>query len=244
MRLRLLPAVAALAGAALPLHAQVVDSIPDRMAAERLMDTMQVAADTLERPYAGPLPPTAANALAYILSAAPDTPGGMGLLATGRAEAEIALQHAAFAGRDPTNLGNMQRHMAHVIHAVDPGRGSQGPGMGYGVKQAARQILAQIEGARNVEDVPGVLTFHAPRVAMAARGTMARVDEVVALARQVQSAGSASTGDRLVNRLADAVRAMAYGFDRDGDRRIGYTEDEMGLAQVGHHLALVERLTR
>lgn len=243
MRLRLLPAVAALASAALPLHAQVVDSIPVRAGGDSLVATVEATADTLEQSYAGRLPPTAANALAYILSAAPDTPGGMGLLDTGRAEAEIALQHAAFAGRDSTDLGNMQRHMAHVIHAVDPGQGSQGPGMGYGVKQAARQIVAQIEGARNVEGVPGVLSFHAPRVAMAARGTMARVDEVVALARQVQSAGSASTGNRLVKRLADAVRAMAYGFDRDGDRRIGQTEDEMGLAQVGHHLELVERLT-
>jgi len=204
---------------------------------------MQVEADTLERPYAGPLPPTASNALAYILTAAPDTPGGMGLLETGRAEAEIALQHASFAGRDSTNLGNMQRHMAHVIHAVDPGQGSQGPGMGYGVRRAARQILVQIENAQRVEGVPGALTFHGQRVAMAARGAAARVDEVVALARQVQSAGSAQAGNRLVRRLGDAVRAMAYGFDRDGDRRIGHTEDEMGLAQIGYHLALVQRLT-
>ena len=254
---------AALAGAflfaaAFPLKAQVVDSIPplpptdsltDSLAvadslAGRLLDSMAMAGDTVQLPYAGPLPPTAANALAYILASAPDTPGGMGLLDAARAEAQIALQHAAFAGRDSTNLGNMQRHMAHVIHAVDPGQGSQGPGMGYGVRRAARQIEAQIENAQRVEGIPGALVFHAPRVAMAARGTAARVDEVVALARQIQSAGSAQAGNRLVRRLADAVRAMAYGFDRDGDRRIGHTEDEMGLAQIGHHLTLVERLTR
>ncbi|NNF12599.1 MAG: hypothetical protein HKN72_05230 [Gemmatimonadetes bacterium] len=233
-----------LTGMVSPLGAQVVDSIPDRFPADSLVDSSEAEADTLERPYSGPLPPTAANALAYILTAAPDTPEGMGLLATGRAEAQIALQHAAFAGRDSTNLGNMQRHMAHVIHAVDPGQGSQGPGMGYGVRQTARQILAQIESAQGVDGVPGALTFHGPRVAMAARGTNARVDEVIALARQVQSAGSAAAGNRLVRQLAEAVRAMAYGLDRDGDRRIGHTEDEMGLAQIGHHLALVERLTR
>lgn len=233
-----------LCGLCAPLGAQVVDSIPDRFPADSLLDSLEADADTTERPYAGPLPPTAANALAYILAAAPDTPGGMGLLETGRTEAQIALEHASFAGRDSTNLGNMQRHMAHVIHAVDPGQGSQGPGMGYGVRLAARQILVQIEGAQSVPDVPGALIFHGPRIAMAARGAAARVDEVVALARQVQSARSAAAANRLVRQLADAVRAMAYGFDRDGDRRIGHTEDEMGLAQIGHHLALVERLTR
>lgn len=228
-----------------PLPAQVVDTLPP---AATPLDSMAVGiaanADTLGQPYAGPLPQSAANALAYILTASPDTPGGMGLLETGMAEAQIALQHAALAGQDSTSLSNMQRHMPHVIHAVDPDQGSQGPGMGYGVRRAARQILAQIEGAQSVEGVPGVLTFHGPWVAMAARGTVARSDEVVALARQVQNAASAEAGNQLVRRLAAAVRAMTYGFDRDGDRRIGHAEDEMGLAQVAHHLALVERLSR
>lgn len=226
-----------------PASAQAVDSIPEGLAQDSLTSPAE-AADTVGPPYAGPLPPTAANALAYILTAAPDTPGGTGLLETGRAEAQIAMQHVAFAGRDSLALGNMQRHMAHVIHAVDPGQGSQGPGMGYGVRRAARQILVQLEAMQNVEGIPGVLIFHAPRAAMAARGTAARVDEVVSLARQVQSASSAQAGHRLVRRLADAVRAMAYGSDRDDDRRIGHTEDEMGLAQIGHHLAVVQRLTR
>ena len=48
------------------------------------------------------------------------TPEGAGLLPTARAEAEIAHQHATLAGRDPLSLEGMQRHMPHVIHAIDP----------------------------------------------------------------------------------------------------------------------------
>lgn len=232
-------------------------------------------ADSLESSdaYAGPLPRPAADAVGYILTSSPDAPGGMGLLAVGMAEAEIAADHVALAGRDSTNLSNMQRHMSHVLHAVDPSEVGQGPGMGYGVRRAARQILeqarqlegtgqtGQLEGMEQAPrpealapaavgevdaegDVPGVLRYHAPWVARAARGTMARTDEVTDLARQVQRASSAVAAHRLVERLADAVRAMTYGYDADDDGRIGHTENEMGLAQVEHHLRIVERLTR
>ena len=107
---------------------------------------------------------------------------------------------------------------------------------------------APLTGAAGIpgagEDIPGVLRYHAPWVARAARGTMARTNEVTDLARQVQRASSAVVAHRLVRRLADAVRAMTYGYDADGDGRIGHTEAEMGLAQVRHHLNIVERLTR
>ncbi|MDX1495115.1 MAG: hypothetical protein R3253_13685 [Longimicrobiales bacterium] len=240
--------------APLMVAGQLPDSMPPGAAEADSIDSSAA--------YTGPLPRPAREALAYILTSSPDTPNGMGLLAVGMAEAEIAAEHVALAGRDTTSLSNMQRHMSHVLHAVDPAEVGQGPGMGYGVRRAARQILEQARlleglaatdpGSMGVEsedpgiesEVPGVLRYHAPWVARAARGTIARTQEVTELARQVQRASSARAAHRLVERLANAVRAMAHGYDADGDGRIGHTEAEMGLAQVRHHLSIVERLTR
>lgn len=203
------------------------------------------AADSPAVPYAGALPPSAAEHLDYLISASPTAPGGMGLVAAGMAEAEIALEHVSLAGRNAAALSNMQRHMPHVLHAIDPDEVGRGPGMGFGVVRAARDVLLHIEQIQALDEgLPGVASFHAPYVTRAARGTLARAREAVELARQVQRATSAAAAHRLLERLDETVRGMAYGFDRDGDGRIGYTEDEMGLAQARYHLSLVERLTR
>lgn len=226
--------------------AQVVDTLAvDTLATDAAQDGDSVeAADSQAVRYAGPLADAAAQRLGYLTTASPDTPAGMGLIATGLAEAEIALEHVSLAGRNAGDLSNMQRHMGHVLHAIDPTEVGRGPGMGFGVVRAARGSLLQIEQLRALEGLPRVVSFHAPYLARAARGALARADEAVALARQVQRASSAAAAHRLVERLDEAVRAMAYGFDRDDDGRIGHTEDEMGLAQVRYHLTLVQRLTR
>lgn len=202
------------------------------------------AEDSLPIPdWSAPMSEAARAALSYVTDASPDTPGGMGLLEVARQEAEIALQHARLAGQDSTNLANMTRHVAHVLHALDPTEVGSGPGLGYGVRPAARAMTTRLEEAARDEAVPGVLRFHAPFTVQAARGADARATEAVALARSVQRATSAAEGRRLVRRLTDIVRTMTYGSDSDGDGRIGHTEEEAGLAQVAHHLELVGRVT-
>lgn len=205
-------------------------------------DTLAVS-DSLPTPdWSAPMPDRARTALAYVTEASPDTPGGMGLLEVGRQEAEIALQHARLAGQDSTDLASMTRHMPHVLHALDPTEVGTGPGLGYGVRPAARAMTTRLQEAATTEGIPGVLRFHVPFALQAARGADARASEAVAVARSVQRATSAAEGRRLVRRLADVVRAMTYGSDGDGDGRIGHTRDEGGLAQVAHHLELVRRV--
>lgn len=233
-----------------PVGAQVVDTL-------QVIDTLQVAdtigtdslalaADSVPPPgaYDAPIPEGAATHLDHITSAYPDAPGGMGLVPAGMAEAEIAAEHVRLAGRDSTNLSNMVRHIAHVLHAIDPAEVGQGPGMGYGFKRAAEGVLTHLELAMaSGEELPGVLELHAPYVERAARGASARADQAIELARGIQRASSAREANRLVRQLDHVVRAMAYGDDRDGDGRIGYTEAESGLAQVEYHLTLVRRVT-
>lgn len=241
LRLAALSVVAASLAFPRPGGAQVTGTLTDSLPAA---DSAATPDSLAERPYAGPLPRPAAERLERLTAASPETPGGMGLIAAGLAEAEIALEHVSLAGRNPGSLSDMQRHMAHVLHAIDPAEVGRGPGMGFGVVAAARGVLLQIEQVQDLDELPGVASFHAPFVARAARGTLASADDAIDLARQTQRATSAATAHRLVGRLAETVRAMAWGFDGDGDGRIGHTEDEMGLAQARYHLTLVERLTR
>lgn len=250
-RLAARAAVAIALGMSLPgcgeLYGQVVDTT---FTADSTATVSPLAADTLaadtppDVPYAGPLPQEAATQVGYITRAYPEAPGGTGLIDAGTAEARIAMEHVALAGRDPTDLSSMSRHMAHVLHAIDPAEVGTGPGMGYGVKRAAQAVASHAEQLAAMQEVPGVLAFHAPHAARAARGAIVQADEAIELARQVQRATSATTARRALRRLADVVRWMAYGGDRDEDGRIGHSEGESGLAQARYHLSLVERLTR
>lgn len=217
----------------------------DSMVADTLavVDTITVADSLPTADWSAPMPDAARTALAYVTDASPDTPGGMGLLQVARQEAEIALQHARLAGRDSTDLANMTRHVAHVLHALDPTEVGAGPGLGYGVRPAARAMTTRIREAARVGAVPGMLRFHAPIAVQAARGADARATEAVTVARSVQRAASVAEGRRLVRRLVEVVRTMTHGSDGDSDGRIGHTEEESGLAQVAHHLELVRRVT-
>ena len=62
------------------------------------------------------------------------------------------------------------------------------------------------------------------------------------MARQVQGSRDPAVALSRIEQLAELVRAMAYGNDRDGDGRIGSTEAEAGLAKAGHHLNLIYRM--
>ncbi|MDH3272505.1 MAG: hypothetical protein OEN56_14305 [Gemmatimonadota bacterium] len=233
-----------------PVRAQVPDSliVVDTLGLQAIdslgMNTMgDTLADPFAAAYSGPLPTAVAEQLDYLTEAYFDTPGGLGLIPAAMAEAEIATEHVRLAGREAFNLSNMTRHMAHVIHAIDPTEVGGGPGLGYGFKRAAEAAGAHVSQAMRAEgERPGVFDFHAPYMERAARSAAQRADEAIRLARQVQRATSASQGLGLVERLARAVRAMAYGEDRDGDGRIGYSDDEIGLAQAEYHLAIVRRL--
>ena len=193
--------------------------------------------------WSAPLPMQAADHLGDVTSSAPGTPGGRGLLPLAREEAEIAARHVRLAARDSTDLANMKRHMTHVLHALDPSEARSGPGLGYGVRRAARDMAARIEAASDVAGAPGALTFHGSFAARAARGAAGGVTEAVEVARAVERAVSALQGRQLLRRLDQAVRAVAYGTDGDGDGRIGYAMEESGLAQVGYHLELLSRVT-
>lgn len=169
------------------------------------------------------------------------TPEGQGLLPTAVAEAEVAHQHATLAGRDTGNLEGMQRHMAHVIHALDPSEVENGPGAGYGVVAAAGGSARHIELAAAAEGASDGVKTHATHVATAASHAMTMAEQAVELAGDIQDAEDAAEAAALLEELTALTDAIVNGMDANGDGRVGWQEGEGGLAQATTHLGLMMR---
>lgn len=170
-----------------------------------------------------------------------DTPDNQGLLPTAIAEAKIAAQHAALAAKDPSNLDAMKRHTGHVLNAVDPEAMANGPGLGYGVKRAAGGAATHIELAAKSDGASGGVMTHSNHIATSARNTVARADEIVALAGKIQMASSASAASSLVAELNTLAEQLITGVDANGDGRTGWQEGEGGLQQAEQHLNLLKK---
>lgn len=169
------------------------------------------------------------------------TPEGQGLLPTAVAEAEIAAQHAGFAGRDPSNLDGMKRHIGHVINAMDPTEVENGPGLGFGVKAAAEGVVRHIELAAGSDGASDNVKAHANHIATATGNVITRADAVIALARQIQEATDADAAAAMVEELIELTNAIVSGTDENGDGRTGWQEGEGGLAQATQHMGLMKR---
>ena len=170
-----------------------------------------------------------------------DTPDGVGLLPAAVEEAGIAAQHASLAAKDPSNLDSMKRHTAHVLHAVDPTQIENGPGKGYGVKQGAEGAAKHIQAAANTDGASDAIKTHATHVATSARNTVARADEIVALAKKIAMATSASAASSLVAELNTLAQQLLSGTDANGDGRTGWQEGEGGLEVATTHANIMKK---
>ncbi len=170
-----------------------------------------------------------------------DTPEMAGLLPAAIAEARVAAQHAEFAANDPSDLDAMKRHTAHVLHAVDPTQIENGPGAGYGVKQAAEGAAKHIMAAANSDDASGAVKGHAEHVATSARNAVSRADEIVMLAQRIDMATSAGDAAPLVSQLNDLAQALLAGVDANNDGSVGWQEGEGGLEVAETHLNLMKQ---
>ena len=167
------------------------------------------------------------------------TPDGAGLFPTAMAEAATAIQHVDLAWRDTSNLEWMQRHAAHVLHALDPSQADQGPGLGFGVIAAAEGIAQHIELAAGSEGASDAVGTHATHVAAAARAVAERAAEIAEIAAQVESAGDYSTAEGLTGRIRRLANQLLEGVDANDDGQIGWGDGEGGLEQVERHMGLM-----
>ena len=168
-----------------------------------------------------------------------DTPEQKGFLETAIAEAEVAIQHATLCMRDLTSLEGMKRHAGHVLNALDPSLMAQGPGKGYGLKKAATNVANHITMAGAAEGQPAGVKTHSVHVAQSANNTVKRVDEMIALAQQIQSATTAEQAKPLFEQLNAKAQLLRAGVDANSDGRVGWQEGEGGLDMSKTHMDLM-----
>ena len=177
--------------------------------------------------------------LGHVVSSFMDTPDKSGFLPMALAEAKIAAQHAAFAARTPDNLQAMQMHAGHVIHAIDPTQAPSGPGKGFGMRRAAGGVAQHVELAAKEPTASANVKTHAVHVATAARSAMARGDQAMGLAKQIQTATTATAAAALVSQLVSTCDQLIAGSDNNADGRIGLGDGEGALQQAQDHLGLL-----
>lgn len=178
----------------------------------------------------------------HVVNSFSDTPNlGQGLLPTAITEARVAQQHAALAGRLPDNLAYMQLHVGHVMHAVDPASVPtlMAPGANYGVKKASNGVVTHIGLAAAAKDAPPSFATHSGHVATAAKNTLTRVDQIVALGIKVRDAKTAAEAAALVSQIAALADQLLAGVDANGDGRV--TVEEGGLQLAEEHSRLMLR---
>jgi hypothetical protein len=179
--------------------------------------------------------------IGHVVNGFDDTPGLRGLLPVAIAEVRIAAQHATLAGAQPTNLDYMKTHVGHVIHALDPTILAAGPGLGYGVKKATAGTVMHLEMAANAQNPPAVVVTHTKHIVTAARNTMTRVDQMLALAQKVQSATTAAEAAALVSQISSLAEQLYVGADANADGRISWEQGEGGLQIADEHVRLMLR---
>ena len=214
------------------------------------VDTVLVTPPDLEASWSASvlpkavIPMEAQRHLAHLAERFPEAPGQVSLLKIAMLEGEIATAWVRVAGVDTLDITRMTDAMNHVIHAMDPTEVRSGNGMGYGFRRAAQDIRIHADMLQKAapDTISPAIAFHAPFVSHAAYVAQARADDVVVLARQVQSAQDVNSALPLIDRLAETIRTMMYGEDVDSDGRIGRHETEFGLAQAAYHIALVYRM--
>jgi hypothetical protein len=177
--------------------------------------------------------------IGHVTTSYPDTPEKAGLLVMAFAEASVASQHAAFAARTPTDLAAMKLHAGHVLHALDPALQASGPGKGYGLRKASGGVAQHIELAAKEPTASGNVKIHATHIATAARGALTRLDQAVALAKQIQAAPDAKTAAALLSQLVSMCNQLVNGADTNADGRVDWGNGEGGLQQADEHLKLL-----
>lgn len=187
-----------------------------------------------------PVPATASGVhIGHVVNSFPDTPDKWGFLPTAVAEQKVAAQHAALAMRAATNLSMLQLHAGHIINALDPTIVTAGPGRQYGLKRAANGIATHIELAGAAAGATPAEVMHSKHIATAARATVARADQIIALAQKVQMATDAATAAGFMNQIVILCDQLQTGADVNNDGRVTFDAPEGGLQQVQEHVTLM-----
>ncbi len=165
------------------------------------------------------------------------TPNHQGLLEVAMAEAMTARTHAGFAAQKTDNLIWMKTHAGHVRHALT-GKG-KGPGLGYGLIRACKDVIYNIGQAARVKDTTANIKLHSRHVRTATTNALKRAEQMLALTRRIENASTAAQAKPLVMRLKTLSDQVIDGQDGNGDGRVTWREG--GLKQAAQHMGFMRK---
>ena len=168
-----------------------------------------------------------------------DTPDQVGLLVAAQQEAEVAAQHAGLAAGSE-DLAGIQRHIVHVLHAIDPSTSERGPGKGYGLTKAASGAAQHIGLAAESEDASNAVKTHSNHVGTSAGNVVTWAEAIMEKAGMVASATDMESAKAMADEIAALTQAILTGMDADGNGRVTWQEGEGGLEQAATHLRLMK----
>jgi hypothetical protein len=177
----------------------------------------------------------------HVADAFESTPEGRGLLPTAIAEAETAQTHAGLAAANSSDLEAIKLHVGHVLHAVDPTVVTSGPGLGFGLKQAAEAAIQHLRLAEDTEGASTAVRARARSVRWATMNALDRANEIIELGERIRAATAVSEVEELLTELTELTDAVIEGVDANNDGGIGYRRGEGGLDVASQYLGTLKR---
>jgi len=166
----------------------------------------------------------------------------LGFLRQALGEAGNAAEYASFAAggqQRPGDLAAMKTHAGNVLHALDPARMADGPGLGFGLLEASHQTIAHVQMAADAPDATDNLRTHARHVVSCVQNTLARATRMLEITERILETESAGEADQLADELNTLGFQLRNGVDADGDGRITWREGEGGLYVAQEHMQLL-----
>lgn len=212
------------------------DSIVARITGQALPGTLAAAPPAVVLPAGLP-----GIGIGYVAANALDTPDKSGYLAMAVTEARVASQHAGFMARALDNLQTLQMHAGHILHAIDPSTipAATAPGKGFGVKRALEAAVTYTDFAAKSTGVSLNIKTHAVHIMGATRSASLRADQIIVVARKIQSATTVAAAAALVGQLTSLCNELVAGTDVNADGRIVWGDGEGGIQQAQDHMKLL-----
>jgi hypothetical protein len=168
--------------------------------------------------------------LEVLLTAAPGTPDGRGLVPSALTEARTLVEHARRAAETPADLPVMQASARGVDEAFDAAATTERSGQGHALIRALDRIVREVEAmaaAKGRRDVAVAL----PRALAAARQARDVGGKIAAVADQIALAKTPAEAAPLAKALATLAGQLVAGPTGRPGKELG------GLLGVQAHLA-------
>lgn len=168
----------------------------------------------------------------------------LGFLRQAVGEAGTAAEYASFAAggqQRPGDLRAMKTHAGNVLHALDPTRRENGPGLGFGLFEASRNTIEHIRMAADAPDASDNLRTHAAHVVSCVRNTLERAHRMLEITEGILATESAEEADQLSDELNTLGFQLRNGVDANGDGLVTWHEGEGGLYVAQEHMQMLMR---